>query len=533
MTTRTMPAKPARRSEPLGRALRACPLCTADDLNYEFIVDGYPVCRCERCGLLFLNPAPDAAGSTAAAGSPMPPNVYELHAANAASRLQQLVDYAGATFARILLVADDGFLAEEAKRRHLEVVSLTSAEVEAGALATIAEESVDGAIFYCTLERLSNAESALRELRPLLSSAGAVMVIAPTLDSRTARIFRASWWEFHRRNRLYFTADTLQSLLIKCGYGDPIIYRDDAVVSLEYFRQKLAAVASTARRRLLRLLVMATPTPLRHRAFRSLTSRTVILARPKPVGQVPKLSVIVPAYNEKATFSTLMDRLLAKTIDGVDIEVVLVESNSTDGTRDDAIAYGQHPRVRLILQDRPGGKGNAVRTGLEASSGDIVLFQDADLEYDIDDYDDLIQPLLAYRRNFVIGSRHSAKARVWKIREFNDSAPLASVFNLGHVIFLTLLNLIYRQRMKDPFSMFKVFRRDCLYGLTFECNRFDFDFEIVIKLLRKGYRPLELPVNYRARSPQEGKKVTMVRDPLTWLRALWKYRWSPLYATKR
>ncbi len=79
--------------------------------------------------------------------------------------------------------------------------------------------------------------------------------------------------------------------------------------------------------------------------------------------------------------------------------------------------------------------------------------------------------------------------------------------------------------------MFKVFRRDCLYGLTFECNRFDFDFEIVIKLLRKGYRPIELPVNYRARSPSEGKKVSMVRDPLTWIRALVKFRWSPLMPT--
>jgi hypothetical protein len=77
--------------------------------------------------------------------------------------------------------------------------------------------------------------------------------------------------------------------------------------------------------------------------------------------------------------------------------------------------------------------------------------------------------------------------------------------------------------------MFKVFRRECLYGLQFECNRFDFDFEIVIKLLRKGYRPLELPVNYRARSFSEGKKVTIFRDPLTWLRALVKYRNSPLY----
>ena len=229
-----------------------------------------------------------------------------------------------------------------------------------------------------------------------------------------------------------------------------------------------------------------------------------------------------------------MDRLIAKSIAGVNIEIVLVESNSTDGTREDAERYGAHPRVRLILQDRPRGKGNAVRAGLAASRGDVVLFQDADLEYDIDDYDDLVAPLLAYRRNFVIGSRHvvegtgsgrsgSSTTR----RRSQRSSTSATSFFLG------LFNFMYRQRLKDPFSMFKVFRRDCLHGLTFECNRFDFDFEIVIKLLRKGYRPLELPVNYRARSPSEGKKVTMLRDPLTWIRALMKFRWGPLYQDKR
>ena len=138
-------------------------------------------------------------------------------------------------------------------------------------------------------------------------------------------------------------------------------------------------------------------------------------------------------------------------------------------------------------------------------------------------------PCCAYRRNFVIGSRHIAKGRGWKMRQFNDSASLAAVYNLGHVFFLTLFNFLYRQRLMDPFSMFKVFRRECLYGLSFECNRFDFDFEIVIKLLRKGYRPLELPVNYHARSPSEGKKVSMLRDPWTWIRALLKFRWSRLY----
>ena len=93
-------------------------------------------------------------------------------------------------------------------------------------------------------------------------------------------------------------------------------------------------------------------------------------------------------------------------------------------------------------------------------------------------------------------------------------------FNLGHWFFTTLINVLFLQRLRDPFTMFKVFRRDCLFGLKFECDRFDFDYELLIKLIRKGYRPIELPVNYRSRSFKEGKKVRMFRDPLTWLRTL-------------
>ena len=355
------------------------------------------------------------------------------------------------------------------------------------------------------------------------------MVISPTLDARTARLFRTRWWEFRRENRFYFTSDTLQNLLVKAGYGDPIIAPDDAVVSLEYMRKRLSSMGAAPRYRLLRLALSLSPPFLRHKAFRFLHSRTTVLVRSKASPALPRLSVIVPAYNEGATFSTMMERLLAKTLDGVEIEVIVVEGGSTDGTREQALRYHDHPRVRVVLEDRPRGKGRAVRKGLELATGDFVLFQDADLEYNIDDYGSLLQPLLRCQRNFVIGSRHILKGEVWKVRQFNDAAGLAAVFNFGHLVFLTLFNLIYWQRLKDPFSMFKVFRRECLYGLQFECDRFDFDFEIAIKLLRKGYKPLELPVNYTARSFSEGKKVSILRDPLTWLRALVRFRYCALY----
>jgi glycosyltransferase involved in cell wall biosynthesis len=175
--------------------------------------------------------------------------------------------------------------------------------------------------------------------------------------------------------------------------------------------------------------------------------------------------------------------------------------------------------VKLILEEQPRGKGYAVRIGLKAATGDYVLIQDADLEYDLEDYDGLLEPLVAGRAAFVLGSRHGGR-NVWKMRQFTGQFGLSLFVNLGHWFFVTLINVLFLQRLRDPFTMFKVFRRDCLYALEFECNRFDFDFELLIKLIRKGYHPIELPVNYRSRSFKEGKKVRMFRDPLTWLRAL-------------
>ncbi len=189
------------------------------------------------------------------------------------------------------------------------------------------------------------------------------------------------------------------------------------------------------------------------------------MVRPKQVAPVPRLSVILPLYNERSTFPELMEMLVEKQIPNLEIEIILVESNSTDGSRELALEYRDHPRVRLILEDRPSGKGHAVRNGLKVATGDVVLFQDADLEYDLDDYEGLIEPILGYRQNFVIGSRHTMNTRLWKIRNFDDAGGLAALFNFGHLMFLMLFNVVYRQRLSDPFSMFKVFRRECLYGL--------------------------------------------------------------------
>ena len=229
------------------------------------------------------------------------------------------------------------------------------------------------------------------------------------------------------------------------------------------------------------------------------------------------LSVVVPVFNEAATTRQTLDALLAKEIPGVQMEILIVESNSTDGSREIVLGYRDHPRVKLILEDRPLGKGHAVRAGFAAATGDILLIQDADLEYDLADYETLLAPIVAGRQAFVLGSRHGRGG--WAIRKFSDQPVRAFVLNAAHWSFTLLINLSLGIWLKDPFTMYTVFRRDCLKGLTFTCNRFDFDWELLIKLVRKGYRPIEIPITYRSRSFQQGKKIRMFRDPITWLAA--------------
>jgi glycosyltransferase involved in cell wall biosynthesis len=239
------------------------------------------------------------------------------------------------------------------------------------------------------------------------------------------------------------------------------------------------------------------------------------------------VSVIIPVYNEIATVRAALDVLVAKRITGYDLQLIIIESNSTDGSRDVVLSYRGRPGVNVILEDSPKGKGHAVRAGLAAAKGDIIMIQDADLEYDVNDYEKLLAPIAEGKHAFVLGSRHSGEAG-WAIRKFTDQKLHALVLNLAHWTFTFMINVSLGIWLSDPFTMYKVFRRDCITGLTLECNRFDFDWELLIKLVRKGYCPVEIPVSYTSRSFKAGKKVSMVRDPITWMWALLKYRFVPL-----
>jgi glycosyltransferase involved in cell wall biosynthesis len=246
-----------------------------------------------------------------------------------------------------------------------------------------------------------------------------------------------------------------------------------------------------------------------------------------------KVSIIIAVYNEASTLRPLLERVWAQPLPGLTRELVIIESNSTDGSREIVAQFARCCRdagpaqVHVIYQDRPYGKGHAIRQGFAAASGDILLIQDADLEYEVSDYPDLLRPILEGRTALVLGSRHLGPAS-WKIRHFASNGLLATLMNAGGVLFRGLFNRLFSVRLTDPTTMYKVFRASCLEGLDFTCNRFDFDYELLGKLIRAGYVPLEVPVSYTSRGFDEGKKIRIWRDPATWVLAIFKCRFQSL-----
>jgi glycosyltransferase involved in cell wall biosynthesis len=234
------------------------------------------------------------------------------------------------------------------------------------------------------------------------------------------------------------------------------------------------------------------------------------------------LAVIMPAFNEVATISKTINEVLTKKIKNVSIQLIIVESNSSDGTKEIVKKYIHHPRVLVIFEKFPQGKGFAVRKGLAASNSDFIIIQDADSEYDINDYDNLLEPLKNGSANFVLGSRHGKCG--WKIRDFKGELIQSFIFNIGHWFFTILIFFLYGVWMNDHATMFKVFKRDCISGIQFKCNRFDFDLELLLKLIKRDFIPVEIPVNYKARSFKEGKKIKFFKDSFLFIRAIFRLR---------
>jgi glycosyltransferase involved in cell wall biosynthesis len=226
-----------------------------------------------------------------------------------------------------------------------------------------------------------------------------------------------------------------------------------------------------------------------------------------------KLSVVIPVYNERQWIRELVRRVEAVPIPK---EIVVVDDGSTDGTRDILRELESHADVRVFYQSVNQGKGAAVREGFRRAAGDIVLVQDADLEYDPAEYPRLLQPILDNRADVVYGSRFIGESH--RVLYFWHS--------VANKVLTTLSNMFTNLNLTDMETCFKVFRREVLEGLQLRSDRFGFEPEITAKVAKRrhpAWRIYEVPISYSGRTYEEGKKIGL-RDALTALYCIVRYR---------
>ena len=229
-----------------------------------------------------------------------------------------------------------------------------------------------------------------------------------------------------------------------------------------------------------------------------------------------RLSIVIPAYNEERFIGTLLERIRAVDLRafGLEKEIIVIDDRSSDGTAD---AVRRYPDVILCRHDRNAGKGKAVRSGIERATGDYVVIQDADLEYDPQDYVPMVEALLSGRGDAVYGSRYTRGLFGSKHRQQSWPAYLG-----GRSLSLAALACTGKY-LTDTVTALKLFPRSLLNELNLQTSGFELDHEITAKVVALGRQIVEVPIRYFPRSREQGKKIG-ARDWLTGLRTFWQYR---------
>jgi glycosyltransferase involved in cell wall biosynthesis len=223
-----------------------------------------------------------------------------------------------------------------------------------------------------------------------------------------------------------------------------------------------------------------------------------------------KLSVIIPVYNEKRTIHQLIDSVVAVDIEK---EIILIDDGSSDGTRE-ILQQLKLDQAKTVFHERNRGKGAAIRSGLPHVTGDIVIIQDGDLEYDPQDYHKLIQPILDGKAEVVYGTRFATPLQ---------SVHCCQTFLMG-IKFLNLLTyLLYGAKITDEATCYKVFKADIIKNIELKCEKFEFCPEITAKVCKRGHKIYEVPISYMGRGFEEGKKINW-RDGVQAIYTLIKYR---------
>lgn len=225
----------------------------------------------------------------------------------------------------------------------------------------------------------------------------------------------------------------------------------------------------------------------------------------------PLLSVVMPVYNERTTIEEIIHRVLAVPIR---IELIIVDDASSDGTREILTALSKELPFKLILQPANAGKGAALRRGFEDVTGDLVIIQDADLEYSPEEFPQLIELICQGRADVVYGSRFLGRHRVFLFTHY-----------AGNRLLTLITNVLYNTMLTDMETCYKVMRREVLKSMRLESDGFGIEPELTAKIFKRQYRVYEVPITYDGRGYEEGKKITW-RDGFVALWVLLKYRFT-------
>jgi Glycosyl transferase family 2 len=494
-----------------------CPVCGSDSERYLFHKLGVRFVRCRSCALVFANP-PASDGrhyfDVHAVGQHSRTRDRELFVDDLASLVQTAADQFEAMRGR---PSDEIVLAgrtiEDGSSAFTDqgVRMVTLDDVEAERLAAHADIApilrhvsprTSVLVLNELLEGCPRSADVMRGLVEVLPDDALVVVAFNNVRSFPAKIMRRYWSRFFAWKSVYFDTDNLDRLMDAVGLRSVSHTKRSTPHTLAYASERV-----TSSGRLTRALDRS---PLGGVAVR-LPVGTWVATYEKAHALAPDaLTIVVPVFNEAAYIGDVLEALLAKELP-IAKEVVVVESNSTDGSRDIVRAFEARPGLRVVYEDAPRGKGAAVLGGLAASTGSICIIQDADFEYDLDDYDALLEPILRRRTSFVLGSR-SLGLDDWKVRQYASSKTKAFLMNFAQLLFAKTFNLLYQQRTTDINTMFKVFRRECIRGVEFRGRGFNFDIELVCRIVSRGFSPMEVPVNYVARGFDEGKKINFLTE---------------------
>ena len=246
-------------------------------------------------------------------------------------------------------------------------------------------------------------------------------------------------------------------------------------------------------------------------ALRALDSASQLLNDAQsPLIRVPQLSVIIPAYNEAKTLHRVIESVLALDVRK---QLIVVDDGSSDGTREAIEAFRGREGITVVLHEKNQGKGAAIQSGIRLATGDIVIVQDADLEYDPQDILKVIQPILDGESDVVYGSRYLA----------NSHQDQSALHRFGNACLTGFSNWMTSQRLTDMETCYKAFRRELIQGIQIEQRRFGFEPEITAKLAKKKIVIREVPISYKSRSWQEGKKIG-IKDLISTLYCIVRYR---------